>query len=185
MNTGKYLWLFIFITSLSLSGWYFTKSTRVVILNKNNSDILSDTIIQDLTVQQFDAQGQLVSFLRTPFMQHSDSKYHLQDPYVFLMENAQSNWEIRAKEAIAINSGKKIIFEKNVIIHQAASNDTPESILTTEKIIYYPEKKLATTPLLITFKRPGSTVTAQGMKAYLADKKVVLLKHAQAIYQNE
>jgi lipopolysaccharide export system protein LptC len=69
-----------------------------------------------------------------------------------------------------------------VVVHQEQGPNTQESTMTTEKIIYYPKEKKATSDLLVTFEQPGNTVQATGMTAYLAEKRIQLLHQARGKY---
>jgi lipopolysaccharide export system protein LptC len=69
-----------------------------------------------------------------------------------------------------------------VIVHQAQNEHTSESTLTTESLTYFPKDKLATTLLKVTYERPQMITESTGMKAYLAEKRVLLLSEARSTY---
>ena len=82
-----------------------------------------------------------------------------------------------------MDGGKKITFNKEVVIHQPASDHNQENTLKTEQLIYYPDKKYATTTKLVTFIQPGSIVTSTGMNAWLEEKRIQLLNRPRINYE--
>jgi lipopolysaccharide export system protein LptC len=177
-------WLLAAILSLSFSGWYFSGTTKKPRLDEKTLSTTADMIIYNLTVQQFDAGGQLINALETPLMHHIPSKntHWLKNPHVSITQQNEPAWEIQAQQATAIYGGQQITFNKQVVIHQAKNESTQESTLKTESLTYFPKKKFATTSLAVIYERPGSIVQSTGMKVYLAEKRVVLLSQARGTY---
>lgn len=144
----------------------------------------TDITINDLVVHQFDTKGQLVNSLKTPLMHHValNDTHVLKTPHIVIAQENQPAWEIRADQATSQHGGQEITFNKNVIIHQAQDDRTLESTLKTESMTYFPKDKLATTILEVTYERPGNIVQSTGMKAYFAEKRVLLLSNARGTY---
>jgi lipopolysaccharide export system protein LptC len=185
MIAGKQAaWLFIALIMLAFSSWYFAASEKIVKLDKETLSNSVDTIIQDLTVKQFNAQGQLVNVLKTPLLHHipKDNKHWLKTPCILVSQDNDPPWEITSNEATSLNGGEEITFSKHVVIHQTPNATSPESTLLTEEMIYYPKKKIATTNLPVTFEQPGNKVQSQGMMAYLNEKRIKLLGNARGQY---
>jgi lipopolysaccharide export system protein LptC len=186
MNAAKQaVWLFCALIALACSGWYFASSTPVAKLDDTTLSKAADTIVTHLTVRRFDKTGQLVNYLETPEVQHiPDHNTHLlQSPYVVISQADQAAWEIRSERAQAINGGEQITFIHDVVIHQNKSAHNQESTMKTEELTYFPKDKLASTKKAVRFEQPSSIVLAQGMKAYLASKRVQLLNKARATYE--
>lgn len=178
-------WLFVAIICMACSGMYFARPALVVKLDKHTLSTTTDMVINNLTVQQFDTDGQLVHYLHTPLMRHipSNNTHWLTTPHVIVTQKTQPAWEIHAKTATALYGGQQITFNENVIIHQEKDEHTQESTLKTEEITYFPKDKLAKTHSDVTFERPGHHVQATGMNAYLAEKRVQLLSQARGTYE--
>ena len=186
MNAVKQaIWLFIGLISLSCSGWYFAKSSSVIKLDEHTLSTTTDMIVQNLTVHQFDTDGKLVNYLKTPLMRHTalNNTHWFRDPYIVIAQKNQPNWEIHSKQATALNGGQKITFNNQVVIHQGKDKHTLESTLKTEAITYFPKDKLATTLLDVTYERPGNIVQSKGMRAYLTEKRVQFLSEARGTYE--
>ena len=185
MNTAKQMtWLLFALVSLAFSGWYFASSKHVTRLDAYTLSTTADTIIHALTVHQFDINGHLVHSLKTPLLRHIalNNTHWLKTPHIIVQQDNQPAWDIHAEQATALYGGQQITFNKNVVIHQNKDEHTEESTFTTQEITYFTKDKLATTPLDITYERAGNIVQSKGMKAYLADKRVVLLSNARGTY---
>ncbi len=185
MNAAKQAaWLFIALLALAGSGWYFASSVPVIKLDDQTLSTTPDTIVNNLTVQQFDAKGQLSHYLQTPLMHHVplDNTYHLTTPHIIIAKPSQANWDIQSHEATIIHGGEEITFYKNVIIHQKQDKQNPETTFKTEELTYSPKAQMATTPKEISFTQAGNIVQSIGMKANLADNHIQLLSNARGTY---
>jgi len=185
MNAAKQAaWLFVALLALAGSGWYFASSTLVIKLDAQTLSTTPDTIISELTVQQFDAKGQLSQYLQTPVMRHIplDNTHQLETPHIIITQPNQPSWEIHAQKATALRGGQQITFNNDVIIHQKKNKNREETTLNTEELTYFPKTQLATTPKEITIMQAKNTVRSTGMKAWLADNRVKLLNNARGTY---
>jgi lipopolysaccharide export system protein LptC len=186
MNIAKQsLWLLIALVLLAVSGWYFNHLKSPIKFDHNALSTSVDTTISQLTVRQFNTEGLLINLLHTPLMEHipKNDVHLLQRPHIIINQKNQPSWEIRSLKAKSFSGGQHIIFTKKVIVHQKGDTKTQESTLKTEKIIYYPQEKKATTNLFVTFEQPGNKVESTGMNAYLDEKRVELLHRAKGSYE--
>ncbi len=169
---------------LACSGWYFARSPTHIQLDTQTLSTTPDTSITHLTVQQFDANGQLSHSLKTPLMHHIplNNTHQLTTPFIMITQKNQPAWEIHAKNATAIQGGQQITFNNDVIIHQKKDAHTQASTLKTEEITYFPKTQLATTLKDVTFVQSGNRVQSTGMNAYLAENRVQLLSHTRGTY---
>lgn len=185
MNAAKQAaWLFIALLMLAISGWYFASSSTVFKLDNQTLSTSPDTIIKHLTVQQFDANGQLSHYLKTPLLRHIplENTHQLKTPHILIAQPNQPAWEIHAKSATAIHGGEQITFNNNVIVHQKQDKNRETSTFKTELLTYFPKKQLATTPKEMTFEQAGNVVHSTGMNAYLAQNRIQLLNNARGTY---
>ena len=186
MNATKQAaWLFLAVMCIACSSWYFASSPVIIKLDKHTLSTTIDMAINNLTVHQFNAEGQLVNYLQTPLMHHiSENNTHLlKAPHIVVSQPNQPTLEIHSQQATALYGGQQITFNKNVVIHQSKNENTQESTLKTEAITYFSKDKIATTALDVTYERAGNIVKATGMKAYLAEKRVQLLSNARGSYE--
>ncbi len=186
MNAAKQAaWLFVALICLACSGWYFASAKHINKLDEHTLSTTADMIINELTVQQFDTNGRLANYLKTPLMRHVsfNNTNLLKTPHIVIAQDNQPAWEIHAEQATSLLGGQQITFNKNVVVHQEKDEHTQESTLKTEAITYYPKDKLASTLLDVTFEQPGNIVHSKGMNAYLAEKHVELLSEARGTYE--
>ncbi|MFC3907658.1 LPS export ABC transporter periplasmic protein LptC [Legionella dresdenensis] len=182
------IWLFCALIALACSGWYFASAPAAIRLDDQTLATTADTIVTGLTVRQFDEQGQIANSLVSPRMEHipENNTHLLIRPYIIVTQTAdQPPWEIRARTAKSIQGGGKVTFIDEVYIHQAKGERTAESTFKTDVLDYFPKKKLAMTSSAVVFEQPGSVVQANGMNAWLAEKRVELLGKARAVYDPE
>lgn len=180
-------WLITAMLSVACSVWYFVNSSHPIkiTLDEQTLSTAIDTIVTELSVQQFDIEGTLIHSLHTPLMQHipENNTHLLKTPHIIVKEANQAPWEIHAETATALYGGKQITFNKNVIVHQNKYKLTEETTLTTEEITYFPKDKLATTLKEVTLKQANNQMQSTGMKAYLAENRVQLLGNARGHYE--
>ena len=185
MNAAKQAaWLFCTLVALACSALYFASSSPLSKLDDRTLSMAADTIITHLSVRRFDLEGKIAHSLQAPEMQHipNNNSHFLKSPRITLSQPNQPVWEISSNEAKAINGGEEITFIHHVVIHQNKGAHTQESTMKTEELTYFSKDKVATTNLAVLFEQPGSIVHSQGMKAYLADKRVEL-SGARATYE--
>ena len=184
MNAGKQAaWIFSVLIGLAFSGWYFAASDEFIKLDEKSLTHSVDTIISDLHIQEFNDAGLLTNSLKSPLVKHTpfDDRHWFQSPVIHITQNDDAPWTIKALEATSFNSGEKIILNRHVVILQTPSNHQ-NSTITTNQLIYYPNKKIAVSENHVMFKQPGTTVQSHGMKAWLAEKRVKLLGKARGQY---
>jgi lipopolysaccharide export system protein LptC len=186
MKTAKqtFYGFFIFLMLTASSWYYVNRQDKAGLLNEETLSSTVDMTVYQLTVRQFDEQGLLANELSTPFMRHIPKKnvHWFQNPYIQIFQADQSSWEIRSQHAKSLNGGQRIIFTKDVIVHQNSEKKTEQSTFKTEKITYYPKEKKASTDRLVTFEQPGNRIQSTGMNAYLNEKRVELLHQARGTY---
>lgn len=185
MNSAKqFIWLFLTLIILACSGWYYSHFKKTFRLDPQALINSVDTVISQVTVRQFNQQGNLANLLITPSMQHiqKDNVYLFQNPHIIVNQEEQPPWDINSEHAKSFEGGKKITFIGNVIVHQKKSNNSQESTLKTEEITYFPKEKKARSELVVIYEQPGNIVQSRGMIAYLDEKRVELLHQARGIY---
>lgn len=183
LKTGS--WIFCLCCLLACFFWYQKSTLPSVHLNTETLATIPDQRIRGLSVQQFDATGQLLHHLKTPLMRHTPNQntHWFKNPLIRITEPNQPAWEIQSKEAIATNNGEQITFQHEVLIQHHAYKNNAEGIIKTEKISYFPKKKLATTEDKIVWTQAENIVQSMGMHAYLDEHRIDLLNHARASYE--
>jgi lipopolysaccharide export system protein LptC len=183
-NVKQVIWLFFTLIILAGTGWYYSHSIPLIRLTQDTLANSVETTISRLKVSQFNTEGTLVNLLNTPLMQHiqKDDVYLFQNPHILITQAEQPPWTIRANNAKSFKGSESITFMGNVIVHQEQGNTTQKSTMKTEKVIYYPKDKKASTDLLVTYEQQGNIIQSKGMNAYLDEKRVELLHQARGSY---
>lgn len=188
MNAAKQaVWLFISLFALVSLGWFFAREKAEIKLEHTIVEKLSDLIITDLKVIKFDEQGRVDNTLNTTFLQHfpQNDTYFLDFPKIIMSGNSQPAWQITAKNAIAIEGGKKITFIDNVVVWQEGNANQPPRVLKTTELVYNTMMKIATTNKAVNFTQAGTTVNSDGMEANIEEQKVKLLKNVRGIFESK
>lgn len=177
------VWVFFLLLALAGTGFYYASSSSrqgTRMLNQT-----SDLIISNLSVKQFNEEGQLVHWLKSPKVWHSpESDTHFfKYPVLALKESNQEAWNITAKLAKADKKGQQVTFLQQVIVQQNKNQKGESSTLKTEELTYLPKDKLAQSNTAVSFEQEGSVVHSNGMKAFLEEKRIVLLSKARATFE--
>lgn len=169
---------------LAGSSWYFGSTPLLEKLDEGTLSRTADMFVHNISIHQFDAEGMLMHQLDSPYMKHypRDDSYIFQKPFIIVNQKDQPAWNIRSEKAQSLHAAESILFSQNVVVHQDSDKNTQESTLTTEKIVYYPGEKKASSDVLVTFEQPGNRVQSTGMTAWLAEKRVQLLHQARGKY---
>ena len=183
MSTIKQItWLLFALFILLGLEWHLASKPPITKKTPTNLAKCTDLIITNLTVTKFDENGKIINRLSSPMVKHiaDQDTYFLQLPHISMSENNNPAWQIAANNAVATNGGEKITFTDHVIVWQIASATNPASTLQTEELMYFTQKKFASTTKLVQFTQAGATIYGEGMEAFLKDKQVRLLKNARA-----
>ena len=178
------IWLLLAALMLIGSTWYYKQIKPNFRLDSDALSTTIDSTVSQLTVRQYNQEGELANVSTSPLMEHipKDNIHLLQTPHIVIKEKDQAAWEINSLKAKSYDGGERIIFINKVIVHQDADEKNQESTLKTEEITYFPKEKRATTNLFVTFEQPGNTMESTGMNAYLDEKRVELLHGAKGSY---
>ncbi|MCA0403681.1 MAG: LPS export ABC transporter periplasmic protein LptC [Proteobacteria bacterium] len=178
-------WLFLIFLGILFFIWNLSSNAGLKKLDEKALAESIDATVKNVSMRRFNERGELVNYLSSPYMHHIpiENTHHFKSPKIVINEPNQSLYKITAKEAQVLNNGEKIIFNKDVVIHQPPSEKQQQSTMKTETLTYLPKEKLALTDAVVHFEQPGTTVVSKGMKAYIAEKRIQLLGKARAIYE--
>lgn len=185
MNTAKQsLLIVITLILLVCSGWHFLTIKVGIKLDNETLSTTPDSLVYNLSVKQFNKDGQLTNVLTTPFMEHipKGDVNLLQNPHIVIAQADQPAWDISSRKATAYDGGERITFMEQVVVHQAQGDKTQESTLKTEEVTYFPKEKKASTHLFVSYERPGNLIQSKGMNAFLDEKRIELLHQARGSY---
>lgn len=186
MNAGKQaLWFFTLLLTMAFSTLYYARTPTSHKMDLETLATFPDALVTDLAVNQFNEEGRLVQQLKAPRMRHipKNNRHIFQSPDILLSHGKQPDWHITAHTATALDNGKRIVFKKEVLMHQPAGAHNEPSTVRTEALTYYPKQKLALSATRVYFEQPGTRMQAKGMRANLADKHLQLLSKTHVTYE--
>lgn len=185
MRLEKRQWVHIFLSlfAVSIFCWqnmHQSELPEVHLIPKKGPD----QQFHNLLVKEFDASGQLVHTLVSPYVMHlpETNQYHVSTPNIHLQNVNQSTWDITAKTATVEQNAHYLILKDDVLMQSAATSTHPASIIKTEFIQYSPKKKWVTTPQKIIWQQAQNQIESIGMNGFLEEGRIELLSHAKAIY---
>ena len=184
-KSKQFIYLFILFLALGTAGWYYVhpKKTHHSVVN---NDSLPDAIVTGVRLLKFNEAGLLSNRVYAPKMVHfiKDNISLFTHPAIVIYGQPNTApWLIKSNRGSAIHGDEEIDLSGHVRIHQPRQGDKPESIITTEFLRYFPQKKMAQTSQHIELKRPGLTISSEGMQAFLDTERVTLLSQARGLYE--
>lgn len=105
-------------------------------------------------------------------------------PSITLYDNEGSQLHVQALQGEAHDDSSVITLTGNVRINQAQpGNSSHPLVITTERLIVFPEKQRATTDSTITAMRGSEMFSAQGMSLDLKKEVLYLHSNVEGVYQ--
>jgi lipopolysaccharide export system protein LptC len=146
-----------------------------------------DSYIKNLVAVQMSKEGLPEERLESSYLMHypKDNTVHLQDPFVTLYQEGVPPWELRARTSIAYPDLNEIKLIDEVVAHQAAFANNPQTTLLTHEATLYTDKKLVVTGEPVTMLRPGLRVKSLGVRANIKEKEIILSSNAQVFYNTK
>lgn len=178
ITTGIFL-----LIALSLSTWSIFLSQSHVKLNQNMTD-QPDAFMENVSATIMNKQGKPSLKIETPKMFHypeKDSTY-VKTPHITIFRDSPQPWYIDSEYATITGGLAEITFHNNVIIHHPPDQKQVKTIMRTNVLNVFPDKKIASTPDAVTIIQPNLAVYAIGMLANMNDNTVKLLSQARQEY---
>ncbi len=184
MTEKQYILGFLLLLVMGFSGWYYVQqNTRTA--NSNQNKTQPDFYVYGMTSSQFDKNGKLINKIVSPELTHYPEKntFILLAPRIFVQRDEQQQpWNIAADHGKAENGSQTITLWNNVHLQQIAGKSNNQTTITTNKLVYFPNKKFAETDQAIKIVQPGMEINSIGMQAYLDQGDVKLLSKAEGQY---
>lgn len=145
---------------------------------------LPDAIMENVTAMILDKQGKPHIKIVTPKMIHftDDDTTQLISPELTLYRKSPKPWYVTANHAKATQGIENLEFWENVVIHHAAEENNPATLIKTATLTVHPNQQIAKTNDLITLVQPSLTVKSIGMYADMNTGDIKLLSQARGEY---
>lgn len=174
----------IMLTAVGLAVWATLLTYRPQNVTIAQNTTLPDAFMEDVTALIMDTQGKPKLKIVTPKMVHFTEMdtTELTSPELTLYRQSPQPWLITSKTAKATQGIEEVNFIDDVVIHHAADEKNPATLIKTSSLKVHPNKEFAETNELITLLQPNITVRATGMHADMKTGDIKLLSQARGEY---
>ncbi len=170
--------------TLFLAGWttFLSYHRETVAIEKLAS--LPDAIMEDVIAIILDKQGKPTMKVITPKLVHytENDTTNLNTPELILYRKSPQPWYVTSKYAKATQGIENVDFWDNVIIHHAADQTNPATVIKTATLTVHPNQQTADTADFITMLQPNLVVKATGMHADMNTGDIKLLSNTRGEY---
>ncbi len=145
---------------------------------------LPDAFMEDVTAVIMDKLGRPSMRVVTPKLVHyvENDITEFVEPHLTLYRKSPNPWLITSKFAKASQGMEHVHFWQDVIIHRAADQSNPATVIKTPTLTVHPNKQTADTEDHITLVQPNTIVSALGMHADMNTGDIKLLSDARGEY---
>ncbi|SDH98220.1 lipopolysaccharide export system protein LptC [Pseudomonas benzenivorans] len=133
---------------------------------------------------QYQADGKLHYQMSADKVEHiklSDITL-LDRPNLQLYRGSELPWHVRSERGEVAPAGKEVELIDLVRVERTDAKGRP-TILTTSRLTVFPEKEYAQTQQAVRIDAANGVTTAQGMKAYLNDGRMLLLSNVRGQHE--
>ncbi len=154
-----------------------------------NPPSASDTSAIDFYVinaksTQFRADGSLDHVMTSSKLEHiktSDITL-LSNPDLLLYRGNVQPWHVQSSRGEVAPGGQEVELIDNVRVARTDAKGRP-TILTSSRLTVFPDKEYAQTQQAVRIEAANGVTTAQGMKAYLNDGRMLLLSNVRGQHE--
>lgn len=183
--TTKYTFISVIMLAIvAVTSWFTYFTDKPHTKNLVNTKITPDAYMENVVALVLDKQGKPNLRIATPKLVHYAEKdtATLQTPELTLYRKSPTPWYINADTGTTADGVENVTFKDNVVIHHAADENNPATIIKTELLYVKPNKQIAETPAPITLIQPGLKVSATGLNADMNTGNIKLLSQARGEY---
>lgn len=177
--------ILIGMSLLFLSGSYLFKNYTSVRITSEASSVDPDYSMSSLKIEQYDKNGQLANAFATPKLNHipDNNRFDFIQPNLMVSKAKEQPVFISSSAGKAYSGGKKIVLTGNVLIKQPSQKNHPETIFSTEELMYFHSNKYAESKKPVTFVQGLTHIQAAGARIEFNSHnqiKTVIIKGNQA-----
>ena len=179
--------LLMLLLVLSFSLWIFVKP-ELKVKRTDLGDQQSLEYMKQAYVTVFTDEGKIKNELfASAWLYHPKNQSStLTTPHLTFYKPDGSEWTIDAKEGTiaqpTLGSIEKITLQNQVILQRLASKTLTPLKMETESLNYQPKKQYADSDKLVTLIKPGLKITGIGLRAFLDQNSVELLRDVKTQY---
>lgn len=184
MHTNKnILTLFALLVCFSGMSWFFFTNAPHIQLDIPSQN--TEHRFKNLTINQFNAEGQRLYVLKAPasYHLHSEDTHYLTKPTVIVTAPSQPELTIQSQLGMIFPKGEKIQLLQQVHIQHSAYQSQAAGVIRTEMLQYFPQQKQVDTPTTITWDQGANHIDTTGMRAQLLTGNIELLDNVHGTYR--
>ena len=106
----------------------------------------------------------------------------LSNPDLLLYRGNVQPWHVQSSRGEVAPNGKEVELIDNVRVARTDAKGRP-TILTSSRLTVFPDKEYAQTQQAVRIEAANGVTTAQGMKAYLNDGRMLLLSNVRGQHE--
>ncbi|UTW06766.1 LPS export ABC transporter periplasmic protein LptC [Pseudomonas benzenivorans] len=143
-----------------------------------------DFYVVNANTVQYQADGKLHYEMTASKLEHVQASdiTLLTEPNMHLYRGSAYPWKIRSARGEVAPEGKEVELIDQVRVDRTDAKGRP-TILTTSRLTLFPEKEYAQTQQAVRIDAANGVTTAQGMKAYLNDGRMLLLSNVRGQHE--
>ncbi|QDX80718.1 LPS export ABC transporter periplasmic protein LptC [Denitratisoma sp. DHT3] len=142
-----------------------------------------DFIVENFTIERFDAQGQLLQVLKAPKMSHfpDDDSTDVSQPELVQFTGTRPT-RVNAQSAWLSKDGKEVRLKGGVKLVKAEGEGSPQTVLTTEALTVFPDEELARGNVPVTVRQGGSVITGDRIEYRGKENLTILTGRARGTF---
>lgn len=177
--------LLLALVVLAVISWNAIDSSTTDENKQPLSDNQLDFYASGINTLQTDLNGMPQNRLTAKKMRHYEKDDHteLEHPIATLYQTDTPPWVINAKQGTVTSKGKKITLQKKVSIRREGSKTEKPLLITTERLIYEPDRNYTETAEPIRLKIGDDVINSIGMTGYIQKPmQIELLSNVRGEY---
>lgn len=133
---------------------------------------------------QFQPDGKLAHSMTSEKLEHLKSSdiTLLSKPDLLLYRGTELPWHVQSERGEVAPEGTQVELIDAVRVARTDAKGRP-TILTTSRLTVFPDKEYAQTEQAVRIEAANGVTTAQGMKAYLNDGRMLLLSNVRGQHE--
>lgn len=141
-----------------------------------------DYVLHDFELVALDNQGQESFTLRAPTMSRNpdERSMEMETPVFLLPDSDLHYWNVSARTGWVSADGNELRLRGDVRV--ASPPGQRKVAMATEQLNVYPDRDLATSPVLVTIEQPGSILRGRGLETNLANRRYELKSQVHTRY---
>jgi lipopolysaccharide export system protein LptC len=169
---------------LAAVGYWNIRPASFTEQNSSSADNDIDFYVINAKSTQFQLDGKLANQMTSDKLEHLKSTdiTLLSKPDLLLYRGTELPWHVQSTRGEVGPAGKEIELIDAVRVARTDAKGRP-TILTTPRLTVFPDKEYAQTQQLVRIEAANGVTTAQGMKAYLNDGRMLLLSNVRGQHE--